>query len=275
MQFPLPLRRATLIRRYKRFLSDHRLDDGTAVTAHVANPGAMTGLVDEGFETWLSPAANPKRKLAWSWELVRAEGGLVGVNTGWPNRLAAEAIAADAIPALAGYDGMRREVAYGAGSRVDLLLEADARPPCYVEVKNVHLKRGPVAAFPDSVTARGTKHLRELAAVAEGGARAVMLYIVQRADCEAFRARRRHRPGLCRRLCPSPRQRRGSARLRLPAQPAGHRRGSPAPHRGAVLVRVRLSPEPGMAGRIAGSGRLRGRREIVRTSGTDTGASAE
>ena len=186
MQFPLPLRRATLIRRYKRFLSDHRLDDGTAVTAHVANPGAMTGLADEGFETWLSPAASPKRKLAWSWELVRAEGGLVGVNTGWPNRLAAEAIAAEAIPALAGYDGMRREVAYGAGSRVDLLLEADARPPCYVEVKNVHLKRGPVAAFPDSVTARGTKHLRELAAVAEGGGRAVMLYIVQRADCARF-----------------------------------------------------------------------------------------
>ncbi len=186
MQFPLPLRRATLVRRYKRFLSDHRLDDGTAVTAHVANPGAMTGLVDEGLETWLSPAASPKRKLAWSWELVRAEGGLVGVNTGWPNRLAAEAIAAEAIPALAGYDGMRREVAYGAGSRVDLLLEAAARPPCYVEVKNVHLKRGPVAAFPDSVTARGTKHLHELAAVAEGGGRAVMLYIVQRADCARF-----------------------------------------------------------------------------------------
>ena len=186
MRFPLPLRRATLLTRYKRFLSDHRFEDGSTVTAHVANPGAMTGLVDEGLETWLSPAANPKRKLPFSWEMVRIGQGLVGVNTGWPNRLAADAIEAGAIPPLAGYDTIRREVAYGTRSRVDFLLEAQDRPPCYVEVKNVHLKRGPAAEFPDSVTARGTKHLRELAAVAQGGARAVMLYIVQREDCDSF-----------------------------------------------------------------------------------------
>ena len=186
MRFPLPLRRATLLTRYKRFLSDHRFEDGSTVTAHVANPGAMTGLVDEGLETWLSPAANPKRKLPFSWEMVRIGQGLVGVNTGWPNRLAADAIEAGAIPPLAGYDAIRREVAYGTRSRVDLLLETPDRPPCYVEVKNVHLKRGPAAEFPDSVTARGTKHLRELAAVAQGGARAVMLYIVQREDCDSF-----------------------------------------------------------------------------------------
>ena len=186
MRFPLPLRRATLLTRYKRFLSDHRFEDGSTVTAHVANPGAMTGLVDEGLETWLSPAANPKRKLPFSWEMVRIGQGLVGVNTGWPNRLAADAIEAGAIPPLAGYDTIRREVAYGTRSRVDFLLEAGDRPPCYVEVKNVHLKRGPAAEFPDSVTARGTKHLRELAAVAQGGARAVMLYIVQREDCDSF-----------------------------------------------------------------------------------------
>ena len=186
MRFPLPLRRATLLTRYKRFLSDHRFEDGSTVTAHVANPGAMTGLVDEGLETWLSPAANPKRKLPFSWEMVRIGQGLVGVNTGWPNRLAADAIEAGAIPPLAGYDTIRREVAYGTRSRVDFLLEAEDRPPCYVEVKNVHLKRGPAAEFPDSVTARGTKHLRELAAVAQGGARAVMLYIVQREDCDSF-----------------------------------------------------------------------------------------
>ena len=186
MRFPLPLRRATLLKRYKRFLSDHRLDDGSTVTAHVANPGAMTGLVDEGVETWLSPAANPKRKLPFSWEMVRIGHGLVGVNTGWPNRLAADAIEADAIPELAGYETLRREVAYGERSRVDLLLEGPDRPPCYVEVKNVHLKRGPAAEFPDSVTARGTKHLRELASVAGSGGRAVMLYIVQREDCDSF-----------------------------------------------------------------------------------------
>ena len=186
MEFPLPLRRATLIARYKRFISDHRLEDGSAVTAHVANPGAMTGLVGKGAETWLSPATNPKRKLAYNWELVRADGGLVGVNTGWPNRLAEEAVAADAIPALTGYESARREVAYGTRSRVDLLLEGPGRPACYVEVKNVHLKRGAYAAFPDSVTARGTRHLRELAAAVEDGARAVMLYIVQREDCSRF-----------------------------------------------------------------------------------------
>ena len=186
MNFPLPLRRATLIRRYKRFLSDHRFEDGSTVTAHVANPGAMTGLIEDELETWLSPAANPKRKLPYSWEMVRIGRGLVGVNASRPNALAEEAIEAGAIPPLAGYETLRREVAYGERSRVDFLLEAADKPPCYVEVKNVHLKRGPAAAFPDSVTARGTKHLRELAAVAEGGARAVMLYVVQREDCDRF-----------------------------------------------------------------------------------------
>ncbi len=186
MEFPHPLRRATLIRRYKRFLSDHRLDDGSAVTAHVANPGAMTGLLADGAETWLSPAMNPKRKLPFGWEMVRVGAGLVGVNASRPNGLVAGALAAGAIPALAGYGRIRREVPYGERSRVDFVLEAEGRPPCYVEVKNVHLRRGPHAAFPDSVTARGTRHLRELAQAAAEGARAVMLYIVQREDCARF-----------------------------------------------------------------------------------------
>ncbi len=190
MKFPNPLIRATLIKRYKRFLSDHQLENGSTVTAHCANPGAMLGLTEPGAETWLSPASNPKRKLRYSWEMVRvALGalGLVGINTAHPNGIVAEAIGAGQVAELDGYAGIHREVRYGKNSRIDVLLEREGAPPCYVEVKNVHLRRkARVAEFPDSVTARGTKHLRELAAVAEGGGRAVMFYLVQRADCESF-----------------------------------------------------------------------------------------
>jgi len=191
MKFAAPLIRATLIKRYKRFLSDHLLADGTEVTAHVANTGAMLGLHEPGMETWLSPANDPKRKLKFTWELVRAakgKNGLVGINTQHPNNLAAEAIADGTVSELAGYPTIRREVRYGSRkSRIDLLLEADDRPPCYVEVKNVHLRRSGPAEFPDSVTARGAKHLLELKDMVQEGARAVMLYTVQRADCDAFR----------------------------------------------------------------------------------------
>jgi len=187
MNFPAPLVRGTLVRRYKRFLADVVLDTGEAVTAHVANSGSMIGSSDPGLEVWLSPASDPARKLRWNWEYCTVDGGLVGVNTQHPNRVAAEAVAAGAIPELAGYDRLRREVAYGRNSRIDLLLEADGRPTCYVEVKNVQLKRGDWAEFPDAVTVRGTKHLGELRDMAAGGARAVMLYLVQRGDCTAFR----------------------------------------------------------------------------------------
>jgi len=188
MRFPAPLVRATLVRRYKRFLSDHRLASGEVVAAHVANSGSMIGLAEPGMETWLSPAANPERRLRWTWEMVRAGRALVGINTGHPNALVAEAVAAGAIPELAGYAALRREVRYGVGSRIDILLEGPGRPPCYVEVKNVHLSRARRwAEFPDSVTARGAKHLEELAGVVAAGGRAVMLYLVQRGDCDAFR----------------------------------------------------------------------------------------
>lgn len=184
MRFPVPLVPATLVRRYKRFLADVELADGTLTTAHVANSGAMTGLAPPGARVWLAPATGPGRKLAFGWELVEADFGvgseLVGVNTMHPNRLVAEAILAGQVPALAGYARLRREVKYGRNSRIDLLLEDDARPPCYVEVKNVHLMRSPGAAeFPDCVTARGAKHLVELAAMAGEGARAVMVYLSQ------------------------------------------------------------------------------------------------
>ncbi len=187
MRFPDPLIRGRLLQRYKRFLSDVELEDGRAVTAHCANPGSMLGLDRPGAPVWLAPACGAGRKLPYSWELVEADGALVGVNASRPNTIIAEALAAGRIPELAGYCRRRREVRYGEASRIDLLLEDGDRPPCYLEIKNVHMRRRPDAAeFPDSVTARGTRHLGELAAAAEAGARAVMLYLVQRGDCRWF-----------------------------------------------------------------------------------------
>jgi sugar fermentation stimulation protein A len=186
MKFPGPLVRGTLVKRYKRFLSDIELDGGEVIVAHCANPGAMLGLNAAGAEVWLSRSANPKRKLAYSWELVRVGNHLVGINTGLPNALVAEAIAAGQIAELRGYGIARREVRYGTNSRIDLLLEEPGRPTCYVEIKNVHLKRGPAAEFPDCPTARGAKHLRELTEMVNQGHRAVMVYLVQRGDCDYF-----------------------------------------------------------------------------------------
>ncbi len=194
MDFPAPLSRGRLLRRYKRFLADVMLDEtGEEVVAHCANPGSMMGLAEPGSEIWLSRNGNPKAKLDWRWELVRTgEGHLVCINTAHPNRVAEEAVAAGAIPELAGYGTLRREVKYGANSRIDILLEDPARSPCYVEIKSVTLRRPdgahPTAAeFPDAVTKRGAKHLVELAEVAQNGGRAVMLYLVQRGDCDRFR----------------------------------------------------------------------------------------
>jgi sugar fermentation stimulation protein A len=189
MQFPSPLRPGRLVQRYKRFFADVVLDDGTEVTAHCPNPGAMLGLNTPGLRAWLSRSDDPKRKLAHTLELVEADGGLVGINTMHPNRIAAEALAEGLVPELAGYDEVRREVRYGQASRVDFLLTGKDRPPCWLEIKNVHLRReGRLAEFPDCVAARSLKHLHELAREAEAGARAVMLFVVQRMDCDEFDA---------------------------------------------------------------------------------------
>lgn len=187
MRFAEPLVRGRLVRRYKRFLSDIE-SDGALVTAHCPNPGSMMGLLDPGSEVWLSRSRNPSRRLPYTWELVRAKGALVGINTGHTNRVVAEALAEGRIPELAGYGCVRREVRYGQASRIDLLLEGRGRPKCYVEVKNVTLKRSRqgAAEFPDAVTLRGAKHLRELSRAAAAGERAVIIYLVQRQDCDRF-----------------------------------------------------------------------------------------
>ncbi|HXF54645.1 MAG TPA: DNA/RNA nuclease SfsA [Hyphomicrobiaceae bacterium] len=187
MQFPGPLLRGRLIRRYKRFLADVVLDSGETVTAACPNTGSLLGLSDPGAVVWLSTSDSPTRKYRHTWELVEANldgrRRLVGINTSHPNRLVAEAIDARRLAALSGYALLRREVRYGRASRVDLLLECPQRGLCYVEIKNVHMMRRPgLAEFPDSVTARGARHLAELAAMVAAGHRAVMLFLIQRAD---------------------------------------------------------------------------------------------
>lgn len=191
MRFPTPLTRGRLIKRYKRFLADVALDTGETVTATCPNTGSMLGLTAPGSVVWLSRSDSPTRKYPHTWEMIEADLGdgpaLVGINTNHPNRLVAEAIEARRIKTLAGYQSLRREVKYGEASRIDILLEDPGKGLCYVEIKNVHLMRKPgLAEFPDSVTARGAKHLRELSGMVAQGHRAVMLYLVQRTDAKRF-----------------------------------------------------------------------------------------
>ncbi|PKQ12183.1 MAG: DNA/RNA nuclease SfsA [Alphaproteobacteria bacterium HGW-Alphaproteobacteria-1] len=188
MRFQSPLLPAILIRRYKRFLADIRLDDGTEATAHCANPGSMMGLAAPGARIWLEPNDDPRKKLRYGWRLVEPGAGvLVCIDTGAANRVLRAALTARAIPELAAYDTVRPEQRYGEKSRVDFLLSGGGLPDAYVEVKSVTLSRQPgLAEFPDSVTARGTRHLHDLARVAQSGARAVLFYLVQRGDARAL-----------------------------------------------------------------------------------------
>lgn len=194
MRFPSPLHSGRLIKRYKRFLADIVLDSGEEITAHCANPGSMMGVAIEGSRVWVSLSDNKKRKLPYSWELIEIDDTLIPINTTNPNKIGHDAIEAGMIPELTGYETIRREVKYGENSRIDLLLDGAKSnrkgrdKPCYVEIKNVHLSREKgLAEFPDSVTTRGAKHLAELKNVVAEGNRALMLFVVQRGDCNRFR----------------------------------------------------------------------------------------
>ena len=187
MEFAEALIPGRLIRRYKRFLADVELEDGREVTAHCANPGSMMGLKEPGLKVWLEPNDDPKRKLKFAWKLAELPWGMVGIDTAVPNRVVREALEARQIPELAAYHTVRPEQKYGTNSRIDFLLQQEGRADAYVEVKNVHLMRQPgLAEFPDSVTKRGAKHLGDLAAEAERGNRAIMLYVVQMEGAEHF-----------------------------------------------------------------------------------------
>lgn len=189
MNFASPLVPATLVRRYKRFLADCMLEDGTAITAHCANPGSMLGLASPGARVWLEPNDDPKRKLRYGWRLVEhLDGHFTGVDTSVPNRMLKAALEAREVPALDAYTQVKAEVSYGEKSRVDFLLSADGLPDAYVEVKSVTLCRRPgIAEFPDAKTDRGARHMLELALMAKQGYRAAVFFLVQRTDASEVR----------------------------------------------------------------------------------------
>lgn len=186
MQFPEKLIRGTLVQRYKRFLADVRLPNGDIVTAHCTNTGSMLGCKEPGSAVYISLSPNKGRKLPYTWEMIQVRRIWVGINTMHPNKLVAEAIAAGAIPELCGYQSIRREVKVNTHSRLDLCLEGSSGC-CFVEVKNVTVSIDGAAAFPDAISERATKHLKELMRLKRKGHRAAVFFVVQRGDCEYFR----------------------------------------------------------------------------------------
>ncbi|MEM6567789.1 MAG: DNA/RNA nuclease SfsA [Planctomycetota bacterium] len=186
MRIDQPVVLGRLVKRYKRFLTDVELDDGSILTAHCPNTGSMKGCLEPGARVALRDSEDPKRKLRHTFQTIEVGDTWVNVDTGLPNALAAEAVAAGLIEELDGYGSLRREVKYGTNSRIDLLLEDDERGRAYVEVKNTTLATGDLALFPDAVTTRGRKHLEELARVVADGDRGVMLFCVSRDDVRRF-----------------------------------------------------------------------------------------
>nr|WP_321452835.1 DNA/RNA nuclease SfsA [uncultured Carboxylicivirga sp.] len=184
MIFDTPLIHGRLIKRYKRFLSDILLDNGEVVVAHCTNSGSMKSCIEENAEVYLSPASDPKRKTRYTWEMIKINNRWIGINTLHPNRIAFEAIKNNEIPQLSGYEHVQREVKVGK-SRIDIMAQ-NPDETCFIEVKNVTMKVGNRALFPDAVTTRGKKHLEELIQLKKEGIRAVMLYVIQRMDVDTF-----------------------------------------------------------------------------------------
>lgn len=187
MNFDQTLIPATLVKRYKRFLADATLDCGTTITAHCPNTGSMKSCGSPGDRIYLSHHSSPKRKLAYTWELTETNGGYIGINTHRPNKIVLDAIKQDLIPELTGYTKISTEVRYGEGSRIDILLESNESPACYVEIKNVTLLTENQVIFPDAVSQRGLKHLKELIKQKSTGNRAVMFYLINRPEGHEFR----------------------------------------------------------------------------------------
>ena len=181
-----PLVQGTLLKRYQRFLADVALEDGTTVTAHCPNTGSMKDCCEPGRPVFLSVHDNPKRKLKYTWELIRMPDSLVGVNTLMPNRLVKHAVQTGQVADLTGYAQVKSEVKMGSNSRVDLWLQDEARGTCHVEIKNCTMVRDGLARFPDAVTSRGLKHIHELTAQLGPGRRSVMFYFIQRMDAQEF-----------------------------------------------------------------------------------------
>ncbi|MEL7034595.1 MAG: DNA/RNA nuclease SfsA [Cyanobacteria bacterium J06592_8] len=185
-----PLQAGVLIKRYKRFFADIQLASGETVVAHCPNTGPMTGVCIVGNPVQVSPSNNPKRKLAYTWELIQITDNQptwVGVNTALPNRVVKLALEQHLFPELGKYSEIKKEVVYGEDrkSRVDFWLQGE-KQEIYLEVKNTTWAKGKLALFPDTVTERGQKHLRELTTIVKQGNRAVMLYFINRGDCDRF-----------------------------------------------------------------------------------------
>lgn len=224
---------ARVIRRYQRFLADMELEDGRRVTAHTTNTGTMKTCWEPGDRTLLQPASNPARKLPYTWLAVEREGTWIGVETGIPNRVVAEAARRDRLPGLPGLSDVRTEVRYGReGSRIDVLATGVDGAPVYIEVKNTTLQVGDLACFPDAVSQRGLKHLRELQAMVREGHHAAIAFFIHRGDVQAFDAAREVDPAYADEL-----DRAAAIGVRvLPLQ--------------ARLQATRLGPEPGASWRL-------------------------